>query len=151
MLYRPARLTTITVDVQETKVGIAVNKLRTHSDKTVAELAKDIVTRWKSEVKGPAGAKAKSESAAAPQKKHVSPGVTAKSPTTAVPEFRKSLSAQGGTGGRSKETDKVQWKCIGDGVRDNCLGMIYDGLCFEAAPEIGEYLQIIYGLGVRFM
>lgn len=56
-------------------------------------------------------------------------------------QHRKSVSAQGGAGGRSKETDKVAWKCLNDPVRDNCLGMIYDGLCFEAAQDIGKYLH----------
>jgi len=72
----------------------------------------------------------------------VTPAATAKNSTTAMPEqHRKSVSAQGGAGGRSKETDKVAWKCLNDPVRDNCLGMIYDGLCFEAAQDIGKYLH----------
>ncbi|KAF8424540.1 transcription factor S-II, central domain-containing protein [Tirmania nivea] len=121
--------------LRETKVGIAVNKLRQHSNKAVADLAKDTVARWKSEVKG--NGKPKSDAAAPSPQKKVAPEATAKNATTAVPEQqRKSVSAQGGTGGRSKETDKVAWKCLSDPVRDNCLGMIYDGLCFEAALEV---------------
>jgi len=48
------------------------------------------------------------------------------------------VSAQGGTGVRYKEADKVAWKCLSDPVRDNCVGKIYDGLCFETAPEVGQ-------------
>lgn len=122
--------------LRETKVGIAVNKLRQHSNKAVADLAKDIVARWKSEVKGTV-AKPKSDAAAPPPQKRVAPAATTKIPATAAPEQqRKSVSTQGGTGGRSKETDKVAWKCLSDPVRDNCLGMIYDGLCFEAAQDV---------------
>jgi transcription elongation factor S-II len=35
---------------QETKAGLAVGKLRSHASKEVADLAKEIVKKWKSAV-----------------------------------------------------------------------------------------------------
>lgn len=62
------------------------------------------------------------------QKKIVGVAATAKAASAAGP--RKSISVP--SGGRTKESDGIQWKVTGDGVRDNCLGMIYDGLCAES-------------------
>lgn len=43
--------------VQETKIGISVNKLRSCADKDVAELAKEIIKKWKNDVKNDPAAK----------------------------------------------------------------------------------------------
>jgi transcription elongation factor S-II len=45
---------------QESKAGLAVGKLRQHASKDVADLAKDLVKKWKSEIdraKGPNASK----------------------------------------------------------------------------------------------
>lgn len=49
-------------DGQETKIGVTVNKLRNNDSKEVADLAKELVRKWKSDV-GQGGSK-KSESPA---------------------------------------------------------------------------------------
>lgn len=128
---------------QETKVGVAVNKCKSHRDKAVSELANKIVAKWKKMVQKPAN---KPGSAAAPAEKSATPTPTttsAKSPSvpveaakqkSATPASNGSAAAStgGSKGARSKETDKVNYNVIGDKVRDNCIGLLYDGLCFES-------------------
>jgi len=38
------------IHVQESKAGLAVGKLRHHESKAVADVAKDLVKKWKAEV-----------------------------------------------------------------------------------------------------
>lgn len=57
--------TTDTSNSQETKAGLAVGKLRTHSNKTVSDLAKELVKKWKGEVDS---AKSKTSSTAGSNK-----------------------------------------------------------------------------------
>ncbi|KAI5780738.1 transcription factor S-II, central domain-containing protein [Peziza echinospora] len=129
--------------LRETKVGIAVNRLRSHTNKTVSDLSRDIVLRWKSEVK-PA---AKPKDSASASRNVTSPKHSTKSPSIPPPDARsRSISSQGGGktaegGPRTKESDKINWKVMGDSVRDNCLGMIYDGLCFESDADSKKILD----------
>ena len=41
---------TASYPTQESKAGLAVGKLRSHTDKRVSETAKDIVKKWKNDV-----------------------------------------------------------------------------------------------------
>ncbi|KAF8469651.1 transcription factor S-II, central domain-containing protein [Kalaharituber pfeilii] len=123
--------------LRETRVGIAVNKLRTHQNKTVSELAKDIVNRWKSEVKTTAKPKSAGTitngSTSDAQKKAPSPTIASKNSSAQSQDMRKRV--------RTKESDGVSWKGLGDTVRDNCVGMIYDGLCFESDADCKQILD----------
>ena len=53
-------------DVQESKAGLAVGKLRSNTSKPVAELAKEIVRKWKHEVEREKAAGGGSKAAAKP-------------------------------------------------------------------------------------
>lgn len=104
---------------------MAVNKLRTNADKQVSELAKEIVGKWKKDVqkKPPQARKASTASPTAtttplsPQKPS---GKKMASKVTVDPSKR------------SKVTDDVNYKCTGDKVRDNCVGVLYDGMCIDS-------------------
>lgn len=76
------------------------------------------------------------------QKKAV--GVAATVKGAGATSARKSVSVA--SGGRTKESDGIQWKVTGDSVRDNCLGMIYDGLCAESVA--GKYPLSLLFLGL---
>ena len=105
---------------------MAVNKLRNHPDPKVSELTKEIVSKWKQDVQKskPAGARAQGLS-----RPTVSPMASQRQ---ATPE-----SAGKGSGSkstvdaslRSKKVDKVDCAVTGDKTRDNCVGILYDGLC----------------------
>jgi len=98
---------------QETRVGMSVNKLRMYNDKTVSDLAKEIVAKWKQDVHQ------KSRPQGRPQDKSRSTA----SPTITSPKPKMDPSK------RSKIADGIDYKVTGDKARDNCVGILYDGLC----------------------
>ncbi|KDQ52541.1 hypothetical protein JAAARDRAFT_210488 [Jaapia argillacea MUCL 33604] len=81
-LKKEARITEALL--RESKAGLAVGKLRTHSSKAIADLAKEIVKQWKGQVekekigKGGAGGSHHSKPAGAVNGKH--PGVSFPAP-----------------------------------------------------------------------
>lgn len=122
--------------LRESKVGLAVGKLRTHAAKHVADLAKEIVKKWKVAVekaKGAAGAhhaKAPQQNGKGPERKASvasTPG-TPSTPTTAKVELR---TAKG---------DGVKGS-TGDSTRDKCTELIYDALASDSGAPVELILK----------
>lgn len=112
---------------------MAVNKLRMNSDKAVSELAKEIVGKWKKDVHQ----KTKPGTPAMRKGSTQSPTLanTPLSPTK--PSGKKSdVKLSVDPSKRSKVADGVNYKCTGDTTRDNCIGMLYDGMVIGS--EAGE-------------
>ncbi|KAF8590395.1 transcription elongation factor [Ramaria rubella] len=117
--------------LRETKAGLAVGKLRTHASKEVADLAKELVKKWKSEVD-----KAKAGAAA--------PAGTKPTGTVQVQGLRRAsvvsqqspASPSTPSAVRTAKSDGVATNVIGDTVRDKCMQMLYDALAFDSgAPN----------------
>ena len=118
---------------QESKAGLAVGKLRQHESKEVADFAKDLVKKWKSQVEkdklsaggGEARPNGKGLLARFLVRFHcsvlhivLSPAATPTTPTaTNVVRTSKSDGVKGGTG---------------DVTRDKCVELLYDGLACDA-------------------
>ncbi|KAG8860997.1 RNA polymerase II elongation factor [Serendipita sp. 411] len=97
--------------LRETKVGLAVGRLRTHESTEVSDLAKEIVKAWKKAVDDEKARKQKmlADSAAAAKK---------------------------AAGPRSSKSDGVVFESLGDKTRDSCRPLIYDALCIDSgAPN----------------
>ncbi|KIM44134.1 hypothetical protein M413DRAFT_443179 [Hebeloma cylindrosporum] len=104
--------------LRESKIGLAVGKLRMHKAKAVADLAKEIVKQWKTAVE-----KAKLKGSG-----HAAADSDKKPPATPVTPSGASSSS------RSAKTDGFNGS-TGDKTRDRCVQMIYDGLsCDSGAP-----------------
>ena len=112
---------------------MAVNRQKQHSDKEVAKLAGEIVSKWRDDVN-----KTKSTSkktAASPPKTANGDGSVDKSTTLAkvtVPPAQ-----------RDWTKDKVDINRTGNKTRDNCLGLLYNGLAFMSeegtfSPQLPE-------------
>jgi hypothetical protein len=118
---------------QESKIGLAVGKLRAHKTKSISDLSKEIVKQWKAAVE-----KAKAphtgifplfmfarllilQNALIASKKP--PIATATAPAAQKSDARtaKADGAKGGTG---------------DITRDKCVELIYDGLAFDATARM---------------
>jgi transcription elongation factor S-II len=107
--------------VQTTKAGIIIAKQRTNPDKQVARLASEIVAKWKNIVEAEKKKKGAKMQVASPAKNG--------SGSSPVP----SSEAKGFSGDTSKRkwvTDGVDIKRTGVPTRDNCVGLLYDGLAF---------------------
>ncbi|KAK9458934.1 transcription factor S-II, central domain-containing protein [Lipomyces oligophaga] len=135
--------------LRETKLGIAVNKLRTHSDKKISDLVKSIIKKWKDEVTAQKSrnaqvAKSASSVVSAPTTQTGLSTPSTAAPTTsqpptanAKPASQKEYKLPGG-GVRSVKTDKVTTDIYGDRVRNSCVEVTYNALAHDSTvmPEL---------------
>ncbi|KAF3202767.1 RNA polymerase II elongation factor [Orbilia oligospora] len=136
--------------LRETKIGMIVNKLRGHADKTVSELAKDIVNKWKKDVsmKPKSGSSSDAKGGVAMKKEASTNGGTSgkdtpnkSTPTPSVP--RKTGGSSVDPMKRSHKTDGVECNIFGgDEVRTKSLAMIYDGLVIGALATPDDVFKL---------
>lgn len=108
---------------------MAVGKLRSHADKQVSELAKEVVKKWKTEVdkskrttevaKPPAGAQRKSSAAIATSSKAA--------PATPAAPKKPTL--------RTTKTDGISTTWTDDKTRNKCAELIYDALASDSGAR----------------
>jgi transcription elongation factor S-II len=135
--------------LRETKIGVAVNKLRQFKDPAVAKLSTEIVSGWRnamqksktaaggSSTPKPVGATNGNASPAPNGGSSVSPekkGVEIK------PEKKKFV---GDPAKRNTKADKIDTNVSGNSIRDNCLKLMYDGLAFMST-ECKDALRHIH-------
>ena len=140
---------------QESKAGLAVGKLRTHSQKAVSDLAKEIVKEWKAEVE-------RAKNKAAPLKQgctyqfqcHLSvsrrrrtndrsPPIARKTSVSSVPATPITPIAPNRpkSEDRTAQSDKVNIELTGNKTRDKCIELIYDGLACDSTAR-GSHLLV---------
>lgn len=97
--------------LRESKIGLAVGKLRSNSTKDISDSAKELVKKWKNEVD---------------RSKQHTPKPT---PTNVTP-----ITPTGTI--RTSKTDGIVISVTRDKTRDKCIELIYDSLCTEStAPS----------------
>ncbi|KAH9850957.1 transcription elongation factor [Lenzites betulinus] len=130
--------------LRESKAGLAVGKLRQHASKPVADLAKEIVRKWKTEVereKHAAGGSAKSASSKPSAAKKSASAASSSVATSSTP-----VTPTAGTSGsklnetRSAKSDGVKVEYTGDKTRDKCAELIYDALVFDSGAPSEQIL-----------
>ncbi len=102
--------------LRSTKIGVVVNKSKQHKNPDVAKLASEIVSKWRNDVN-------KQKSAATPVKR--ANGVTSPAPSTGSEKPKSSVPPDQ----RTWKKDGIDITRTGTKTRDNCVGLIYDGLC----------------------
>ncbi|KAF8057587.1 transcription elongation factor [Lyophyllum atratum] len=117
--------------LRESKVGLAVGKLRQHASKQVSDLAKEIVKKWKTQVEK--AKKVQPNGIAKDRKASVtSPAATPVTPTGASAiRNAKNDGAAGGTG---------------DSTRDRCVELLYDGMVTDSGAPVEQILERAQGL-----
>lgn len=90
--------------IRATRAGVMVGKQRSHTDKAVARLATEVVTKWKKDIE-------------AEKKKKV---LVPKTDKWVGPDPAK----------RKWQDDGVDIKRTGKQSRDNCIGLLYNGLAY---------------------
>lgn len=111
--------------LRSTKIGVTINRLRTHKDPAVARLATELVSKWRDEVnKRKKGTPAKA--AAAGGASPAPPPSGTVSPAPAQAKKKHDVPADK----RNHKTDKVKYQVTGDEARDACVRLMYDGLAF---------------------
>lgn len=115
--------------LRATKIGITVNRLKTHKSPDVARLASEVVHRWRQEVN-------KQKTGGSPvgsQRASDSPKQTPNGATTQTADASDKMSKS------SVPPDKRNWKAdqvdtshTKNKTRDSCIGLLYDGLCLNS-------------------
>ncbi|KWU46834.1 transcription elongation factor, partial [Rhodotorula sp. JG-1b] len=132
--------------LRETKIGVTVNKLRNNDAKEVADLAKELVRKWKADV-GRSGSKKTESAFAAPVDKPSTTssstaapinGGSAASPSSAPTAPLRRQSSGGPP--RTHKADGIDFAkgegATGDKTRDKCCELIYDALAQDSgAPS----------------
>jgi len=125
--------------LRESKAGLAVGKLRAHASKDVADLAKEIVKKWKTEVEKAKAGSSSSKSAVngKTQSRKASMTPTPATPTRANPNK---------TDLRTAKTDGVKIEVTGDKTRDKCVELIYDALASDSGAPPDQILKRAKGI-----
>lgn len=109
--------------LRETKIGVAVNKLRSHSDPRVAALVKKMVGAWREKVQ-------QQKQQALRHRQHEQD--TAKAPAKRdVP----------GTGKRDWKSDQVNTQVYADAVRNSCIQVTYNALAVQSIKPAADILR----------
>lgn len=121
--------------LRSTRIGIIINKFKQHKAPEVAKLSSEIVSKWRNEVNkqkqggGSAAARGVSGSPRPAQN-----GTGASTPASATPSDKASK--------LSVPPDKRSWRVEGVDIsvtsskaRDNCTGLMYDGLCLGSTES----------------
>ncbi|KAK7521764.1 transcription factor S-II, central domain-containing protein [Phyllosticta citricarpa] len=114
--------------LRSTKIGITVNKLKTHKDAAVARKASELVSKWRGDVKKAGGGSTPKQVNGTSSPATASPAPAAKpKPKHTVPPEKRSVKADG-----------VDYQVTGNATRDNCLKLMYDGLALmsEEMPTV---------------
>lgn len=122
--------------LRESKAGLAVGKLRSHASKEVADAAKDLVKKWKTDVeKAKAGGGSGNTTPTTTSRKNSvasSPAVT--TTTQSSVRTNSSLASNKSTSqepARTAKSDGVKFN-ITDKTRDKCAELVYDSLVIDS-------------------
>ncbi|KAI0839078.1 transcription elongation factor [Hypoxylon sp. FL0890] len=115
--------------LRTTKAGILIGKLRGNPNKEVATIAGQVVAVWKKGIEEQK--RAKGLQTARP-KGSVSPASKAASPAPPKPLAGNKKSYEGDPEKRTFKSDKIDISRTGSQVRDNCIGLIYNGLAYRS-------------------
>lgn len=127
--------------LRSTRIGVTINRLRTHKDPAVQRLATELVGKWRNEVKtkqpakkdGPAKVAANGGTTSSPAPP---PSGTA----SPAPQIKKKHDVPADK--RNHKTDKVKYQVTGQEARDNCVRLMYDGLAFMSDAMPDEILSV---------
>jgi transcription elongation factor S-II len=119
--------------LRQTRIGVIINRLRTHKDPAVQKLASDLVSKWRDEVK-------KAPKKGTPSK--VANGSASPAPppsgTSSPMPLQQKKKHDVAPDKRNHKTDKVKYQITGNDTRDGCVRLMYDGLAFMSeASECG--------------
>ncbi|KAK4132520.1 transcription elongation factor [Trichocladium antarcticum] len=118
--------------LRSTKAGVAVGKLRSNTNKDIARLASEIVSKWRKNVDAAKDAKKRKLD-------------QSKSPTPkdspAPPSSSYSTPYEGDPTKRHFRVDNVDIARTASKSRDGSIGVLYNGLAYRATASIEEVLQ----------
>ncbi|KAI1454535.1 transcription elongation factor [Annulohypoxylon moriforme] len=125
--------------LRTTKAGIVIGKLRGNPNKEVAKVAGEVVAKWKKAIEAEKRSKGL-QPAKAVQKGSVSPASKAASPAP-KPLVGNNKAYQGDVEKRTFKSDGVKIAITGSTTRDNCIGLLYNGLAYRSRESEDNVIQ----------
>src|SRR5205814_6110361 len=127
--------------LRATGIGKVVNKLKLYSDRDVGQLAADIVTKWRHTVNQQKLANGGSSGTATPT------GVNRNGTLSPMPGAKPAPAKASSPG---VPPDKRNWKAdkisrdslTSDAARNNCIGLMYEGLCLGSEMPASQILDL---------
>ncbi|MBE7182542.1 MAG: transcription elongation factor S-II [Terriglobus roseus] len=127
--------------LRDTRIGVAVNKLKQHKDAAVSKRAADLVAKWRLDVKRGASS-ATGSGSSTPSRAGAGAGAAAANGAAASPAAKARAKFTVPPEKRSAKEDKVDTKQTGNATRDNCLRLMYDGLAFMSEDLPDDVLAV---------
>ena len=149
LLSQLDKLTPTEEQLRQSKIGVAVAKLRASKDSQVAQKASQLVNQWKAAVKkkpgpthhaagvSPAGSKPGANGIAVNGRSGTSSPAPKKEAVVVAPK-KYSVAPEK----RNAKEDGVDTKVTGNATRDGCLQLIYNGLSFMSEEAPTEILAV---------
>ncbi|MCJ1373056.1 RNA polymerase II elongation factor [Loxospora ochrophaea] len=122
--------------LRSTKIGVIVNKSKQHPSVEVKTLAAEIVRKWRDDIGKQKGStpNGKKTTSTPPN------GTASPAPSTATSKSTSTSSVPPDQ--RSWKKDKVDVNRTGQSTRDNCIGLIYDGLVHLSTQPSSTVLSV---------
>jgi transcription elongation factor S-II len=123
--------------LRDTKIGVVVNKFRSHKDPAVAKLSIEMVNTWRNAMK--------SSKSSASTPKPVANGTASPAPAASASPAPKEVKVEkkrypGDVAKRNSKTDNVNTSLLGNSTRDSCLSLLYNGLAHMSSERM-HFLQ----------
>ena len=119
--------------LRSTKIGVVVNRSKSHKDPKVARLASEIVKKWRDDIE-------KQKGLATPTngKKSSASGTLSPAPANGTIKAKPDVPLDQ----RDYKKDQVNISQTNQATRDNCIGLLYNGLCYTSPDSPQEILTI---------
>jgi hypothetical protein len=117
--------------LRSTRIGVTINRVRSHKDPSVQRLATELVSKWRDEVKKQPKKGTPAKVAAATASASPAPPSAAQSPAPTQSKQKHSVDPDK----RNYKTDKVKYQVTGSEARDNCVRLMYDGLAYMSSDR----------------
>ncbi|KAI4254036.1 MAG: hypothetical protein LQ352_003341 [Teloschistes flavicans] len=126
--------------LRTTKIGVAVNRFKQHTDSGVTKLASEIVRKWRDEVQKAKGGTPTPNGSQNGTKKMATPPRTSKpsSPAPASEPSRPAVPPEQ----RDYKKDGVSINRTNQATRDSCIGLLYNGLAHTSTVPANTILTV---------
>lgn len=126
--------------LRSTQIGKTVNRCKQHRAPEVAKLASEIVSKWRHQVQEQKLANGGSSGSGTPNAR--ANGTASPAPSKPAPAPAPKLESTVPPDKRTWKTDKISRdELTGDAARNNCIGLMYDGLCQNSTNPSKQILE----------
>ena len=119
--------------LRSTRIGVVVNRSKSHKDPKVARLAGEIVKKWRDDIE-----KQKGTASPANGKKLSLSGTASPAPMNGTSKAKPDVPLDQ----RDYKKDKVNINRTNQATRDNCIGLLYNGLCYSSPDSPSDVLDV---------